>query len=762
MATKPTAKPAKESAKPDWSELFRLLFEKSPQYIALLSLLRDAAGQVQDWQIQEINPALLKLFGPERKRLVGMPASQFYQHYSDFAFMRELVDEVNATGEARQVERYLNAYDRTVRLTLQPFDDDLLLVTGVDVSEYKDISHALAESRRRLSFITTAAQVGLLDWDLIADVHTWNDQCKRIFGLPLKAEVTYQTILDAVHPDDRARVNAALRAAIDERSEYDIEFRVVWPRGSQHWIHAKGRAFHDASGRPVQLSGLAIDVTRRRKAEIQREEVAAMHKAQNELLDHLVKEAPVGIAMLEGPEHIHVLANPAYRRLIGEGVDPIGKRVGDVWPEAAEQAQAILDRVYTRGEHVHGVDMPFPIRRGGEITLVYLTYTVSPYFNAAREVVGTVALVQDNTAQVLAHKQIEIEQSRLETFIRSAPVGILLVDEEGRMVRANPVIEELFARPILFGQPLEQQGPLGIYLPDGAPVSARDLPFIRSVLDGESIRNLELIIAHPDGNKIVLASSAPVLDPEGRISGAVGVFQDITERRKAIEARMKAAAQIEVQHYLMQSRELERLQIAQQLHEGLLQDLIGLQFLIEEMLDRSEERGRNDQLRVIQRALAGQIRELRDYCYDLRPPALAPFGLEKAIRSHVDSIREKHPDLNLHLNLLPDMQFLPETIRLALFRVYQEVISNVLHHSGAKNVWIRFVFNSHVTQLYIRDDGTGFRVPEDWVEAVRSGRLGLAAAQERVESVGGRMKIESTAGGGTTVEVTVPLISRLM
>ncbi|HPO58592.1 MAG TPA: ATP-binding protein, partial [Anaerolineaceae bacterium] len=133
---------------------------------------------------------------------------------------------------------------------------------------------------------------------------------------------------------------------------------------------------------------------------------------------------------------------------------------------------------------------------------------------------------------------------------------------------------------------------------------------------------------------------------------------------------------------------------------------------------------------------------------------------EKAIRSHVESYRQKYAGLEVHLELLPDAQLLPEPIRLVLFRVYQEVMNNIAKHSNATDAFVRFVFNSREAQLEIRDNGVGFAVPKTWVESARSGRIGLVAAQERVESVGGALEIQSAPGEGTLVRVRVPLNSR--
>jgi len=103
-----------------------------------------------------------------------------------------------------------------------------------------------------------------------------------------------------------------------------------------------------------------------------------------------------------------------------------------------------------------------------------------------------------------------------------------------------------------------------------------------------------------------------------------------------------------------------------------------------------------------------------------------------------------------------DGQMLPEKVQMALFRIYQEAISNVARHAGAGCVLIRFYLNEERVLLEISDDGCGFQVPERWILLARRGRLGLLGAAERADSTGGRLEVESASGKGTVVRVVAP------
>jgi PAS domain S-box-containing protein len=362
--------------------------------------------------------------------------------------------------------------------------------------------------------------------------------------------------------------------------------------------------------------------------------------------------------------------------------------------------------------------------------------------------------------------QLEAEQAKLHAIIENAPEGIVVADEESRIILINPVAERLYARPVPVGEHYTKQSQLKIHYPDGTPYDPRDLPLTRSALDGENVDNIELLIHWPDGQKrSLLTSSAPIRDKAGLIKGAVAIFQDITERKQAEEEIYQKTAHIEVQHRLMQYREMERLYIAQELHDSTLQELIGMDIHLQQALGSLEVRPLEAEtvllhLREMRQVLKSQIKDLRAFCSELRPPALIPYGLEKAIRSHAETFQEKHPQIKLKLDLMKDQLALPEQIRLALFRIYQELLNNVIRHSGADEVLVRFAVMENQAELAVQDNGRGFEVPSEWISMARLGHLGLVGIRERADAVGGRSKITSQPGQGTQVQVVIPYNSQ--
>ncbi|RSK47548.1 PAS domain-containing protein [Hymenobacter rigui] len=117
----------------------------------------------------------------------------------------------------------------------------------------------------RLQTAVDAAGVGTWDFNPLTGSLIWSDQCKRIFGLPVTAVVTYEDFLNGVHPEDRAHTHAAVERALDPAGAgtYDIEYRTRWQEsGPAHWVRATGKAFFNADRTQAQrFIGTITDVS---------------------------------------------------------------------------------------------------------------------------------------------------------------------------------------------------------------------------------------------------------------------------------------------------------------------------------------------------------------------------------------------------------------------------------------------------------------------------------------------------------------------
>lgn len=207
---------------------------------------------------------------------------------------------------------------------------------------------------------------------------------------------------------------------------------------------------------------------------------------------------------------------------------------------------------------------------------------------------------------------------------------------------------------------------------------------------------------------------------------------------------------------LTEGRERERQYLARELHDSPLQNLYSIRHKLEVLSRNPADPDNSKMLDDVHGVIESTAEDLRILCGELRPPSLGPFGLEKAIRAHVRTIKRSTPDLSVNLELTPDGQELPEHLRHSLFRIYQSAITNVIRHAEAENLWVTFELLENRVLLEIKDDGRGFVVPKSWLTLARSQHFGLLGISEWAEAIEAELSVDSHPGGGTIVRVVAP------
>jgi PAS domain S-box-containing protein len=123
---------------------------------------------------------------------------------------------------------------------------------------------ALRENEERLRLALAAARCGIWDWDLAAGRVTWSDRIYELHGVrPGEFDGSREAFNALVHPDDRERVGAAIRRALEDGMPYDVELRALLPDGGVRWLSTQGGVLRDAGGRPVRMLGATVDATER-------------------------------------------------------------------------------------------------------------------------------------------------------------------------------------------------------------------------------------------------------------------------------------------------------------------------------------------------------------------------------------------------------------------------------------------------------------------------------------------------------------------
>ncbi|HEY9697616.1 MAG TPA: PAS domain S-box protein [Trichocoleus sp.] len=381
---------------------------------------------------------------------------------------------------------------------------------------------ALQQSEEQLRLAAEAASLGLWHWDVQSDTLTWTDQCKALFGLPTNTEMSYQVFLNAIHPDDRQRVQNMRPVLEDGQLErHEHEYRTLWPDGTVRWLMARGSAIYDADGNPTSSMGVIFDITERKQAEI------ALHVKSAELR-HVTETAGIGLTRCSRDLR-YLSANPAYAQLAGMTVEEIVDRpIVEVMGESAfEVIRPYVDRVL-QGERVdYEAQVPFA---AGGIRDLYIVYT--PDKDSHGNIIGWIASVVD----ISDRKRIEEELRKSEQQLRSAIEVARFSPYEW-----NPVTGELVwdARlKAMWGLAPDAEVNLAVH---NAGLHPEDREYVEQQAakaidpNGDGIFEAEFrVIGIEDGvERWISGRGQTFFDAERRPVYYVGAAQDISDRKRA-------------------------------------------------------------------------------------------------------------------------------------------------------------------------------------------------------------------------------------
>jgi PAS domain S-box-containing protein len=459
-------------------------------------------------------------------------------------------------------------------------------------------------------------------------------------------------------------------------------------------------------------------------------------QTRDKLLNLVARNAPLVLFMIDRDGMIRLSIGKAAENLHALFPEQIGKPVSEVYqdyPQVIHNFQRAL-----AGEAFSDIEV---------LGSLVLDTRYTPLTDTNGGILGVIGVSTDITEQKKAEEALAQTEALFRILFEKAGMGILLLDSQGRMLRTNPTFQKMVGYN---GGELEQSSYTELLHPNDEFIGNS---LLSDLMTGrrESI-TVEQRYRCKNGRYAWGHLTATCMMYQGDDRDfVIAMVEDINER-KQIEQEL-----FEMRRRLMQSRENERLRLAQELHDNPLQDVIGLSFQVQGLRNDLGDSSAGQELCAMQATLEQVIGKMRSIAGELRPPALAPFGLFKAIQSHGDAFQKKHAEISLTMQLVRDDQHLPEETRLALFRIYQESLNNIVRHSKAKQVWVRLMLDDQQVVLEIEDNGQGFELPSRWIQLARQGHLGLIGARERTEAIGGKLEVQSSPGEGTLVRAIVPV-----
>ncbi len=208
---------------------------------------------------------------------------------------------------------------------------------------------------------------------------------------------------------------------------------------------------------------------------------------------------------------------------------------------------------------------------------------------------------------------------------------------------------------------------------------------------------------------------------------------------------------------LFEAQEQERQRLVRQLHDGPAQALTNLVLqaeICERLFQRDPERAKAE-LAALKSAVVETFQRMREFLFDIRPMSLDDLGLVPTVRRYVEALKDK-VKFSLNLQISGEERRLAAYQEAALFRIVQELLTNVRLHAQASQAAVRLIFQPQGVRLEVEDNGIGFDVEEALANAPRRKTIGLASIRQWVEMLGGQLSIASAPGKGTRVTIFLP------
>ncbi len=212
----------------------------------------------------------------------------------------------------------------------------------------------------------------------------------------------------------------------------------------------------------------------------------------------------------------------------------------------------------------------------------------------------------------------------------------------------------------------------------------------------------------------------------------------------------------DAQRRLLTEREQERKALARELHDQVIQDLLSINYQLEEVEAEPQPPHQIEQLADVRASIRALVDDVRGICGTLRPPTIDSLGLGAALQSYT---RDWSSRTGVVVTLTIDVQLkrLPETIELSIFRIVQEGLSNVRKHAQATAVWVVLKVNSpRALMIAIADNGRGLTAGFDLAALAADGHYGLLGISERVALLEGRLVVQNQRSGGALLQVEIP------
>jgi PAS domain S-box-containing protein len=362
----------------------------------------------------------------------------------------------------------------------------------------------------------------------------------------------------------------------------------------------------------------------------------------------------------------------------------------------------------------------------------------------------------DDTKRKMIEDRLRESESRFRHMIHNLKLGIVLLNDRSEVLVCNRSSLEMLGLSEAELKGLKARDlRWNVIHENGTYFREQDQPVSVAIRNMAPVKDVVMGVFRPATNDRVwlLVNAEPIIDTDGKILNVICSLADITEQRRLSQQLVEQ--EIQKQRLITQAtidgQEKERHEIGKELHDNINQHLTTTRLYLEVASELANGRVL-ELIRLAHKNLSDTVHEIRNLSQSLVPPTLCDLGLAESIQDLCDSLRRSHSFKVIFQHRYFSEDELPENLKLMIFRIIQEQVSNIIRHAEAKTIYIKLQADAESISFSIADDGKGFD-PQDTKKG-----MGFTNISNRASLFDGKASFEAAPGKGCAVTVTVPIV----
>jgi PAS domain S-box-containing protein len=530
-----------------------------------------------------------KIFGYPAAEAIGKPMLMLLPPER----VEEEADILARIGQGQSVEHFETVRVRKdgtridVSVTISPIRDGSGSIVGAskiarDITERKQAEDALRDSEERLRLALEGGRLGTWQWKLESDELDGSPLSFALFGLPAGTKFSFAGFRAALHPQDCILVDESMRRCLAGEAEYDVEYRAIWPDGTERWIAARGQAYRDAGNEITHVRGVVSDITDRRHAQVALRESEERFQVMANGIQQLACMAEADGSIFWYNQRWYDYTGTTLEQMLGWGWQSVHDpdflpQVMEGWREAIAGGTPFDMEFPLRGadgSYRMFLTRVMPVKNGeGRVVRWLGTNTDISERKKAEEDLSRLAVELGQQAEDLARSREDLEKqsSMLKLILESMGEGLIAADAEGHFLLWNDAANKLMGREAADLPPEQWTPHYEVFLSDGVtPCPADRLPLVQA-LRGESV-HVELMIRAPEpgAEKFIEVTARPLKDARGTQQGGVAVLHDITERKQSEAELTQQASELALSRQDLEAQKLMLQSVLNSMVEGLV------------------------------------------------------------------------------------------------------------------------------------------------------------------------------------------------